>query len=360
MKNFKSYSLITEDIKSKLRKLKNLSSKEKKKLLTFFQQNSTLQGAEGNIDWNNKNLTYDDFSDVIETGTRNKIKSNVKKQGISGLREGKDYIDVSEYFDYYNAYIALNYESSKALGSKYIGKCEGKWCTSSNRPATWNYYNANNVIIVIIISPDQTEKYALAAHPQLPDVEIYAANGKEVKTTPHENTKSVVRSNIHTFQSYAIQAQKYVYKNVEWFTKRGNHSDVTYVITADNEINMSAGTWNDGTWVAGTFYDSLWRNGIWRDGNFVNSIWRNGKWEHGDFSNSHWKNGIWVTGNFKESIWDDGDWLYGIFWSGEFNGGYFHDGIWVSGNWNAPDENWLGGMDQHRNIHPAGDSPNNW
>ena len=351
--------LLTEDIKSKLNKLKRLSKKERNKLLTFFKENPHLESAEGNIDWNNKNLTYNDFNDVIEKGTLSKIKSNVKKYGLKGLREGKDYIDISKYFDYYNAYIALNFESSKMFGSKYLGGCEGKWCTSSNRPATWNYYNANRVIIVIIMPPDGKEKYALAAHPQLPDVEIYEKGGKEINSVPNENVKNVIRNNMHTFKNYAIKAKSYVYKNVKWFTDKAD-PNTKYEITANNEIFMTAGTWKEGTWVAGVFSESTWKKGTWRDGKFIDSIWWEGKWEHGDFEDSQWMKGLWVTGNFKESVWEDGDWLYGIWWSGEFNGGKFHDGIWVDGDWNAPDENWLGGMDQHRNVHEAGDSPNNW
>lgn len=358
MNSFKIH-LINEDINSKLRKLKKLSTKERKKLLDFFKDNPHLQGAEGNISWNDKTLTYNDFTDVIEMGTLSKIKRNVKNFGLKGLRKGKDYIDVSEYFDYYDAYIALNFQSSKMLGSKYIGSCEGKWCTSSNRPATWNYYNANQVVIVIIISPDG-EKYALAGHPKLPDIEIYDSSGKEVSSAPNEDVKRVMRSNINEFQRYAIKAKSYVYKNVKWFTDAVDSTKVEYEILANNEIHMHSGTWLGGTWVAGTFSDSVWKKGTWRDGKFIDSIWWKGKWEHGDFTDSQWMDGLWVTGNFRESVWDGGDWLYGIFFSGEFNGGKFHGGIWVDGEWNAPDENWLGGMDQYRNEHPAGDSPNNW
>jgi len=357
MQTFKIYT-ISEDIKSKLRNIKNLSRKERDKLLTFFRKHNHLQGGEGGINWQNKNLKFKDFSDVIERGTVSGIKSNTKKHGIKGLRDGKDYIDVSHMFPGYHAYIPMNFEASKALGSKYIGTCEGKWCTSSNRPATWNEYTQHGVVIIILISYDGKEKYALATHDRLMDVEIFGKNGKEVNSVPDVDAKRIARDNIRELVGYARIAQKHIYNNVKWITK-AQTDDAEFEATENNEILWHDGIWIKGTWVAGTWMNGVWLNGTWRTGTWENGVWKKGKWEHGDFEGGVWQDGVWVTGNFKDgAIWEKGDWLYGIWYGGTWNGGTFHGGIWVDGEWNGG--KWIGGMDQNKDFHGEDDSPDKW
>jgi len=111
MKTFKQYIFEKKD--HIIKKLPNLSPEQKKELIDFFKRKPNL---EGKIDWNNKNLTYDDFKDVMKVTKTEKVKL-VKSKGISGLKEGEDYLKLKTPPEY-EGYIPLTYEASKLIASK--------------------------------------------------------------------------------------------------------------------------------------------------------------------------------------------------------------------------------------------------
>jgi len=360
MKPFKLY-ILSEDIKSKLRRLKNLSSKERNELIKFFQQNPHLEGKSGGIDWNNRNLVFSDFKDVMNKRSSRKIKKDVKKHGLKGLKEGKDYVDISYMFDYYNAYIPLNHIASQMFGTEYIGKCEGKWCTSGNRPASWNDYARQGVVIIILVSPDGKKKYAAATHDRLMDVEIYDSKGDEIKSVPHENVVSVIQNNKREIISYRNKIKTEKHKTVKWFSK-AKVIDADYEVTSNNTIHWKNGTWLNGIWVDGVWEYGTWKKGTWRDGLWKGGLWEKGKWEYGtwegDDDDSIWWDGLWVFGYHKGGTWENGDWLYGIWHDGIWEDGTWHGGLWVTGNWLGG--KWKGGYDQYKNWHEEDDSPDKW
>jgi hypothetical protein len=68
---YNQYSILIEDITSKVRKLRKLSPKDKKKVIDFFKRNNQL---EKEIDWDNKDLTITDFQYIFNTPSKSKMK----------------------------------------------------------------------------------------------------------------------------------------------------------------------------------------------------------------------------------------------------------------------------------------------
>jgi hypothetical protein len=135
-----------------IKKIPNLDDEQKEQII---QHLTKFPHLEKEIDWNNlKNLTFDDFKQILNSESNTQKKKKVKASGISGLREGEDYAIV---FDgpnnsslpedhrskYYVGYMPLNYEASKLIASKDIGphSCEAKWCTAYQKdPGYWYSY----------------------------------------------------------------------------------------------------------------------------------------------------------------------------------------------------------------------------
>ena len=64
----------------------NLTDDQKNKLKGYFKRNPSF---ESKIDWNRKDLTWEDFSGLL--ASEGKTKTQAKKKGIEGLTEEKDY-----------------------------------------------------------------------------------------------------------------------------------------------------------------------------------------------------------------------------------------------------------------------------
>ena len=72
-----------------INKVPNLTPEQKAEAIAFFNKSST---RENEIDWNDlKNLTWADFEKVIKKQTKTGREKAVKKHGVKGLEEGKDY-----------------------------------------------------------------------------------------------------------------------------------------------------------------------------------------------------------------------------------------------------------------------------
>ena len=64
----------------------NLSDEQKERLKAYFKKYPT---SESKIDWNRKDLSWKDFEPLL--ANEGKSKSQAKKKGIEGLKEGEDY-----------------------------------------------------------------------------------------------------------------------------------------------------------------------------------------------------------------------------------------------------------------------------
>jgi hypothetical protein len=354
MKSFKQY--INEDIRSKLKKLKNLSTKEKSDLEKFFKRNAHLE-SDPTINWNDKNLVFADFDELMSRRSFRKLKKRVKKKGLYGMIEGKDYIDVSYMCEYYNLYIPLNFDASRMFGTKYIGKCIGKWCTShSYKPAHWNFYQKNNLVIPIAISPDGYSKYGIAVHAQIPEIEIFDKDGDQVRRTPKESLEDVINRNKTEILSYQPKVKKYKYKNTDWIYD-AETEDADFSISGD-EIIWHDGVWISGVWKKGVFEHGAWLDGTWREGDFKGELWKRGTFEAGRFYGDVWQDGTFESHEFHGKVWENGTFNNGVFWEGEWLDGEFNDGAWVDGEWLGG--KWNGGLDRYKREHKEDDSPDMW
>jgi hypothetical protein len=241
MKSFNQYSILLEDIRSKVKKLRKLSPEDKKRVIDFFKQNRHL---EDKIDWNNKNLTITDFQVVFHTPTKAKIKKAVKKRGISGLQEGIDYIDVTYMFENHNAYIPLTYEASKHIASSYIGRCTGKWCTAYQKTDEYwtEYVIENKIMLIYLVSPDKAEKYAIALSIKLNKWEIFDELDNKIKTIPGENFHRI-------YKRYKRDLKKYnemIDRDDDWYETASTKNAKYRVL--DDGIIWYSGTWIKGRW----------------------------------------------------------------------------------------------------------------
>lgn len=138
-------------------KLDFLTDDQKQTLKDFFKK---YPNYEGKIDWNNKDLAWEDFQPLLKL--EGKSKSQAKQSGISGLTEGKDYkvIATSSQKDKregtdWTIYYPLNHLASKTLASsKTPPAITGKWCISMNDDHYWREYTAQDTdFFFVIIQP---------------------------------------------------------------------------------------------------------------------------------------------------------------------------------------------------------------
>lgn len=147
----------------------NLTQDQKNEIKNFFNKHPNY---ENKIDWNKyRHLTYDDFKSVLEL--ENKSVSAVKKgAGISGLKEGEDYIELdSGVFNgfKYHAYQPLTYYASRLIASdKVEPKVSAKWCTAWQKSREyWDKHSMDSGEVFIYLCGEgiPTKKVAISASP---------------------------------------------------------------------------------------------------------------------------------------------------------------------------------------------------
>ena len=132
--------------KDHLIKRLNLTDDQKEKLISFFNK---YPNFESKIDWNNRNLKWEDFSDLL--ANEGKSNSQVKKRGIEGLIEGTDY-NIAFEDENQIMYEILTHRASRAIASDKVGNSTtGKWCISMNDPVYWNNYTKSGKEFYFII-----------------------------------------------------------------------------------------------------------------------------------------------------------------------------------------------------------------
>ena len=133
----------------------DLTDEQKTRLIDLFKKHPNL---ESKIDWNNRNLTWNDFSEIV--GLEGKSKSQAKKKGLSGLKEGDDY-RLLEQNERYTVYYPMTHLASKTLADKVGPKgIVGHWCISENEDRWWNKYTSNGTDFFFIFTRET--KYAVA------------------------------------------------------------------------------------------------------------------------------------------------------------------------------------------------------
>jgi len=155
-----------------------LTPEEQQYLITYFSNRDNPPNL--TIDWNKLSdydihELYKATQELSKTG-KEKI---VKIKGIQGLREEKDYL-IFPMPSPYQAFIPLTYEASKLIASKYIGPCEGDWCTAYQKTIKyWHGYTYDYKIVLIYVITKKT-KYALTIG-ETKKVVIFDAKDKTVE-----------------------------------------------------------------------------------------------------------------------------------------------------------------------------------
>jgi len=154
--NLKQY--LSEDKSSLIKKSPILTDEQKDEVIEYFK---THTAQESEIDWNKiKTLQYSDFKKVMDKVSKTAKKAAVKSSGISGLKEGKDYIEVNTGNQEVKGYIPLEHDASKLIASPNVGcSVEGKWCVAMNDPQWWNTYSDRGQTLFYFITGDT--KYAV-------------------------------------------------------------------------------------------------------------------------------------------------------------------------------------------------------
>jgi len=200
-------SILFEKKDHLIKRLRNLTDEQKQEVIDFFRVKPNL---ENKIDWNRRDLTYDDFLKIMDPkGIKAwSQKRMIKSSGIRGLAEGKDYIalDAPEGID---AYIPLNYEASRSIACSSLGSGSTTWCTARER-YHWNQYIEDDNVLIYILYPDTKEaivydKYAREL------VELRNADNDEIGETDihgkilEKNMKDIIDARISYFDEEEIE-----------------------------------------------------------------------------------------------------------------------------------------------------------
>lgn len=145
----------------------NLTAEQKEEIKAFFTKHPSY---ENKIDWNNKSLSYKDFESLLALD--GKSKTQAKKNGLAGLVEGKDYVDLREVYieelGKCHFYQPLTYLGSKTLASNAVAPVRGngaQWCIAYQKDSQyWRLYTNRGVKFLFVFTEDT--KYALTIYPK--------------------------------------------------------------------------------------------------------------------------------------------------------------------------------------------------
>lgn len=150
----------------------DLSDEQKSELKDFFNKHPNY---ENKIDWNKKNLGWDDFEPLFDL--EGKSKTQAKKKGIEGLTEDVDY-KILVQNENYIIYYPLTHLGSKILASsKVFSDQVGRWCISMNKSGYWDKYvkNGTDFFFVFISKKENgqemNEKFAISRNKDAGDPE---------------------------------------------------------------------------------------------------------------------------------------------------------------------------------------------
>lgn len=141
--------------KENIIKRTNMTDEQKAEVIEFFKKHREQEQNISGDEWNKPSeLTYERFKQVIDAFNNRKTKSKANKvankQGIEGIIEGIDYIDLGEHIDAvlgtFHAYVPLSWLGAKTIEGKTvlpvgISKDSASWCigwTSSDQ--YWEKY----------------------------------------------------------------------------------------------------------------------------------------------------------------------------------------------------------------------------
>ena len=376
MKSFKTY--ITEKKDHLIDKLA-ITDHQKKELKDFFAKKPNL---ENKIDWQKKGLAFKDFADIMAT-TKTERTRAVRKSGIAGLKDGKDYLELKVPADFpFQAYIPLTWEASKLIASNKIGHGTAKWCTAHHSlDKLWYKYAENFYVLIYLIGKDT--KIAILLNSGNKIEKVYDIEDNITTVKPEYFTLVDINKSLINKARIII---KEILKDLVWDGGKWEGGTWTGRLWKNGvweggtweDGDWYSGTWISGTWKGGTWFDGIWNGGIWKGGDWWDGTWENGTWHGGTWQAGTWKGGTWKGGNWWAGTWFDGIWENGTWWAGIWSsgiwklgtwlGGTWENGTWKGGTWKGGDwwggtwlgGTWYGGYDINGNYHEMGDSPDKW
>ena len=195
----------------------NSLPKEKQEwLINYFK--SRDNPPEMTIDWL-KLDTYniEDIYKATLEKSKTGLKKSVKKLGIEGLEEGKDYIelDISPYTNTYKAYIPLHWEASKLIASSKIGGCEGKWCTAYQKDRSYwiNHTENSKAVLIYLVNTNKPEKYAIKYYVDFPKITVWDSNDKGIDLESFEEITHINTSIFHNYSSILKKSLQKIKEN---------------------------------------------------------------------------------------------------------------------------------------------------
>lgn len=159
--------------KDHLIKRLDLTDDQKERLISFFNK---YPNYESKIDWNNRNLTWEDFRDLL--AMEGKSNSQAKKRGVEGLIEGEDY-EIALEDETRVIYKVLTHRASRILASDKVGNnTVGKWCISMNDDHYWNQYTGSGKEFYFII---RRQGHAIYSMPEFNKIALCLAGRNTLK-----------------------------------------------------------------------------------------------------------------------------------------------------------------------------------
>lgn len=159
---FREYIALRESKDHLINKL-NMTPEQKERVIGLFRKYPHL---ESKIDWNRKDLTFEDFKPLLSN--EGKSKTQAKKKGLKGLKEGKDYVVIDKTPEF-TAYQPLTYLGSVTLASNRVPPAKGsgaQWCIAQHdTPVYWNKYTLYDGVKFVIVCTPET-KFALVKYPE--------------------------------------------------------------------------------------------------------------------------------------------------------------------------------------------------
>jgi hypothetical protein len=320
-------------------KLGNLTNSQKRILIDHLDQ---FPHKESMIDWNNKDLKWEDFAEMLATTSKTQKKALVKKEGLGGLEEGKDYHLLYDKPPIV-AVMPKNYEASKLLASKNIAGCEGEWCTAYHKTDDyWKEYISRGPLVYIInfekndkmafmyevnfnrttfYDAEDNEKFDMAAHAFIQGIDV-----DDLDRDQHIQGKGII--------------QKIIRKAIPLWEKLPRNYGRGDDFSGEWDADKTGNTWNgaffkNGNWLSGTFEDGLFVNGnflggVFADGVFGGGLFDGGIWRNGRFRGGEFRSGTWEGGRWHRGRWTGGDWKGGWIYDPDKKGNYQPDWKWTS------------------------------
>ena len=176
--------ILRESKESTLKRQVLLTDEQREYLIKLFNKYNYLWSLLPSDKLNKGSLEWSDCKDIIEQAGNSKTAR--KKKGISGLKEGYDYIFLGEGFNEeignYLMYQPLTYKGSKVLASNNVEPKKGngaKWCVAYQKDSNyWRIYSFEDKCKFIYLMTEDT-KYAIAKY--LRKVEVYTFEDKNIK-----------------------------------------------------------------------------------------------------------------------------------------------------------------------------------